>query len=400
MKNEKTLLFDLFQAYYDARKNKRNTINALAFELDYETNIVKLYEDIKNGKYELSRSICFISFRPIQREIFAADFRDRIVHHLIYNYTFPYFERFFINDSYSCRIGKGTSYGVERIKHFMRSCSQNYAKDCYILKLDISGYFMAMNRTILYDKIHKVLSRFQGEDHFDVDFTLDLIKKVVFHDPTNDCTIKGSGKDWINLPNSKSLFYAAKNCGLPIGNLTSQLFGNVYMNDFDRFVKHKLQIKYYGRYVDDFVLIHPDKEYLKSLIPIMDVYLRDNLFLQIHPKKVYLQHFSKGVVFLGRIIKPYRTYISNRTKNGFYQKIKWWNKYIRERKTIDEENLKLFIACMNSYLGLLKNYDTYKLRKKMLTEHLSVYFYNHVYAVNNFTKLVPKVKRIFKERLF
>jgi len=158
------LLIDLFRAYYDARRNKRSTVNVLAFEIDYERKLFGLYQEIKSGKYKISPSICFISFKPVQREIFAADFRDRIIHHLIYNYISPIFERLFINDSYSCRLGKGTSYGIKRLDHFIRSCSRNYFQDCYILKLDIKGYFMAMDRSILYQKVEKALSRFRERE--------------------------------------------------------------------------------------------------------------------------------------------------------------------------------------------------------------------------------------------
>ena len=142
------LLYDLFQAYYDARRNKRNTVNALAFEIDYERKLFTLYQEIISGQYEPGQSVCFISFKPVQREIFAASFRDRVVHHLIYSYISPIFERYFISDAYSCRTGKGTSYGIKRLDHFIRSCSRNYHQDCYILKLDISGYFMFMDRSI------------------------------------------------------------------------------------------------------------------------------------------------------------------------------------------------------------------------------------------------------------
>lgn len=273
---ERDLLKDLFQAYYDARKNKRSTINALAFEVDYEAKLFQLYREITSRQYVISPSICFISFKPVQREIFAADFRDRIIHHLIYNYINPFFERLFINDAYSCRIGKGTSYGIKRVNHFIRSCSRNYSQDCYILKLDISGYFMAMDRSILYNRIEKTLNRFKNELNFDpstsfrtsLDFILYLIRQVIFNDPTKNCRIKGKREDWRHLPRTKSLFYAEPNKGLPIGNLTSQLFGNVYLNEFDHYIKHKLGCKYYGRYVDDMVIVHQDKEYLKSVIVV------------------------------------------------------------------------------------------------------------------------------------
>ena len=153
------LLHDLFRAYYDARRNKRNKLNSLAFEVDYERKLIELAGEIQNRSYEPGESVCFISDYPVKREIFAASFRDRVVHHLIYNYISPFFEWYFINDSYSCRAGKGTSYGIKRLDHFIRSCSKNYKKDCYILKLDIKGYFMAMDRFVLHNKIEKLLER-------------------------------------------------------------------------------------------------------------------------------------------------------------------------------------------------------------------------------------------------
>lgn len=386
------LKVDLFEAYYDARKNKRNTINALVFEENYESNLLTLYRELTKEKYKIRRSICFISNYPVKREIFAADFRDRIIHHLVYNYISSIFEKIFIHDSYSCRTGKGTSYGVKRIDSFNRKCSQNYKKDCYILKLDISGYFMSINKEILHKQIKRVLQNKEVVE-FDTDFILDLIKKVIFNDPRVGCSVKGKRSDWHGLPKSKSLFFAKDNCGLPIGNLTSQLFGNIYLNDFDHFVKHKLKVKYYGRYVDDFVLIHGDKEYLLSLIPVMNDYLQKNLSLQIHPKKIYLQHCSKGLTFLGRCIKPYRIYIGKRTKGSLYKKIKYWNKILEENNNkMSEDNLRLFLASINSYLGMMRHYDSYKLRKKMLSR-LSPYFWNYVYISGGYKLLKTKTKK-------
>jgi RNA-directed DNA polymerase len=330
MISDKQFLYDLFQAYYDARKNKRNTINALAFEIDYERKLFELYEEIKTGKYEIGPSICFIIFKPVQREVFAADFRDRIVHHLIYNYISPIFERLFIYDSYSCRKGKGTSCGIKRLDHFIRSCSQNYSRDCHILKIDIKGYFMSIDRNILYEKVEKTLLRFRKDVSFDFDLILQLIRQVAFHDPVRNCIIKGNRSNWKGLPKNKSLFFARKNKGLPIGNLTSQLFGNVYLNDFDLFLKHRLGLKYYSRYVDDLVVVHKNKERLKSVVSFAKRYLRNELSLELHPKKIYFQHFFKGVNFLGTVIKPWRIYIQNRVKGNFHQKIRYWNNLLVE----------------------------------------------------------------------
>lgn len=391
MYSSRQLLYDLFQAYFDARKNKRNTINALAFEIDYERKLLELYKEIKNGKYEIGPSICFIIFKPVQREVFAADFRDRIIHHLIYNYINPLFERLFIFDSYSCRKGKGTSFGIKRLNYFIRSCSQNYSHDCYILKLDIKGYFMSIDRFILYQKVKKSINRFTDAVDFNVDFVLWLIRKIIFHDPIKNCVIKGAKDNWRGLPKNKSLFFAGKNKGLPIGNLTSQLFSNVYLDDFDHFVKYKLGCKYYGRYMDDFVIVHQDREYLKSIISVLKEYLQNELLLELHPRKIYLQHFSKGVGFLGTVFKPYRIYICNRIKGNFYKKIEYWNNFLVENQyKLTEEEIGLFLNSMNSYLGIMKHYNTYKLRKKSLTKNLLSHFDDYIYIENDYAKLTVK----------
>lgn len=179
---ENKLLEDLFKAYFDARRNKRNTINALAFERDFEENLFEVFDDIIAGTFEPKPSICFIVSKPVKREIFAADFRDRIVHHLIYNYIAPIFEKSFINDSYSCRKGKGTHYGIKRVDHFIRSCSLNYTRDCYILKLDIKGYFMSINRTKLFDKIESILLAKKHK----IDYDLAMMAKSTVKDEALD----------------------------------------------------------------------------------------------------------------------------------------------------------------------------------------------------------------------
>ena len=392
---ERKLLYDLFQAYFDARKNKRNTINALSFEIDFERKLFEFYREIVEGRYKIRPSICFMIKKPMLREVFAADFRDRIVHHLIYNYTSPFFERLFVNDSYSCRIGKGTSYGINRLDHFIRSCSGNYKRDCYILKLDIKGYFMAIDKHILYQKVEKTLNRFRKKANFDVDLILRLIYQIIFYDPTKSCIIKGTRDDWNGLPKSKSLFYVGENKGLPIGNLTSQLFGNVYLNEFDQFIKYKLGCQYYGRYVDDIVIVHRDKEYLKSIVPLLKEYLNNEVFLKLHPKKIYLQHFSKGVRFLGAIIKPHRIYIGNQTKGNFFEKIHYWNKIFNEKRCeFLPETFRKFLASMNSYLGMIEHYNTYKLRKKMLIEYLLPHFCKYIYTTDDYDKIILRTNEI------
>jgi RNA-directed DNA polymerase len=216
--------------------------------------------------YRPGTSLCFIIREPKQREIFAADFRDRIVHHLLFQYLNPVFDRLFIYDAYSCRTGKGTGLGIRRVQEFLRSCSDNYRKPCWVLKLDIQGYFMAMNKERLYRLVMEQVQRREALKARAglIEF---LLHAIVFQDQTADCRIKGSRADWDGLPRDKSLFHTEPGCGFPIGNLTSQLFSNIYLNALDHFMKRQMKCRYYGRYVDDLVVIHPNKDFLQALIP-------------------------------------------------------------------------------------------------------------------------------------
>ncbi len=385
----KIKLEELFEAYFECRKNKHNTANALAFEIDYETKLVKLSEEINCGTYTIGKSIAFIVNKPVTREIFAADFRDRVVHHLIINKLNHLFEKQFIYDSYSCRLGKGTHFGIQRIDKFVRRCSKNYTTDCYVLKLDIQGFFMHINKNILWKKLENFIN--QKYNNPDKELVKQLCKQIIFNNPVKDCTIKGKRNSWNNLPNTKSLFYSAKDCGLPIGNYTSQVFANLYMDALDHYIKHDLGIKYYGRYVDDFVIVHENKEYLKLLIPKLKSFLQSTLKLTLHPKKIHLQHYSKGVKFIGAEINPNRIYIANRTKGNFYHAIQKQNLLARDHKPTNQEQ-KEFQALTNSYLGIMSHYKSYKLRKEMIFNNLSGWWWNYVYLSGGIKKFELKLK--------
>lgn len=359
----KKFLLKLSDAYLDARHHKRWKNNTLQFSAHSEENLLNLAAEIQNRAYRIKPSLCFIAFKPIKREIFAGDFRDRIIHHLVFNELNPYYDRLFINDCYSCRKNKGTDYGIKRINGFIKSASQNYTKPTYILKLDISGYFMNIDRWLLYQKNRILIKHFFSFEPKKINILLYLLKLVIFNDPTKNCRPRGRVADWKDLPKNKSLFSASEGKGLPIGNLTSQLFGNVYLNDFDHFVKEKLKCRYYGRYVDDMIFIDNDKEFLKSLIPLIDKYLKNKLGLTLHPKKIYLQPYQNGVKFLGAIIKPGRLYTGKRIKNNLYKKL---NTAAKKSCQQEKTGATINAARINSYLGLMKKYQTFNLRRKIL----------------------------------
>lgn len=357
-------LEDIFQAYYDCRKNKRRTINALAFELNFEQELIRLWREINSGKYRIGRSIAFVVQKPVQREVFAADFRDRIVHHLIINKLNPLFEEYFSDGSYSCRAGRGTLYGVRNIAAAVKECSAGYTRDCYILKLDIRSFFMSIDKNILYQMLHAFITEKYRQP--DQRIILSLVRRIVYYNPEDACIIKGRRSDWNGLPCHKSLFWPSRHCGLPIGNLTSQVFANFYLDRLDKFVTEELGFKYYGRYVDDFILIHPNKKALLEARQKIDVFLQMKLKLKLHPQKFYLQHYSKGVKFIGAVIKPNRIYIGNRTKGNLYHKIYTMMPELAKGIQPLLDGLAKFSACVNSYIGFMRHYNTYNLRVKIL----------------------------------
>ncbi len=360
-------LAELLEAYYSCRRNKRNTMNALSFELDYELELLALRDEINSGTYRPRPSIAFVVDKPVQREIFAADFRDRVVHHLIINKLNPFFERAFIYDSYACRVGKGTLFGIRRVETFIRRCSQNYSRDCYVLKLDIRGFFMHINACKLFLRLSDFIDdRYEGADSV---MLKNLCEIVLMNKPSENCVIRGRPSDWDGLPKDKSLFHSPPDCGLPIGNLSSQVFANFYLNIFDHFVKHDLGMKFYGRYVDDFVLVHESREHLASLIPVIRNFLADELALQLHPKKIYLQHYGHGVPYLGAVIKPNRVYVGKRTKGNFYDSIMRHNAVVAGHVPSNAERAA-FRASMNSYLGVMGHFDSRRLRRSMVGQHV------------------------------
>lgn len=381
------LLEELFVAYFDCRKNKRNSHSALEFEVNYEYRIIQLYEKIISRTYEPLPSIAFIVNKPVKREVFAAHFQDRIVHHWLINKLNPIFESLFIEDSYACRVGKGTHYGIQKINHYIQLCTNQYTQDAYILKLDIQGFFMSIYRPLLFEKVKDIVDRYYTFN--DKDLVLYISKKIIFHSPTENCIIKGSKTDWNDLPKNKSLFFSPPNCGLPIGNLTSQVFANVYLNDFDHFIKNELKIKYYGRYVDDFVLIFSDKNYLIDCVSAIEDYLQTKLYLTLHPKKRYLQHYTKGVAFIGTFIKPNRIYIGKRIKHNAISKISiLFHPSKLEKAIMNVDYQKRITSVVNSYLGMMVHYNTFNLRKKMCKKLIPPQFKDYISTDKNFSKVI------------
>lgn len=369
-------LEDVIEAYFDCRHNKRNTINQLEFELDYERNCIELWHELNERRYEPRRSIAFVVNRPVKREIFAADFRDRVVHHLIARRIYPLLEKEFIVDSYATQKGKGTLFGVNRIEQHIRNCSHNYTRDCYVMKLDIQGFFMSIDKNILYNNIVSFLTgRYKG---CDIDLLLYMLRQTIFNRPELNCIRKMPKEAWKNLPPNKSLFGSDGMHGLPIGNLTSQLLALLYLDPMDHLVTEQWAFPYYGRYVDDTTTVDESKERLLALRNEMDKWLSQQ-GLTLHPKKIYLQHYAKGVRFVGSVIKPGRKYIASRTFANFCRKLYHQNELVEQRAPTKKEVFH-FVAMVNSYMGMMLHFQSGRHFRRFL-RRLSREWYHYIIIV-------------------
>ena len=359
---DETLLTDLFRAYYDARKNKRNTKSQLRFELHLESNLLSLYHQLRQRKYKPSPSICFVIEDSVKREVFASEFRDRVVHHLYWNYVSELFERLFVYDSYSCRKGKGTLKGILRLEHHIRSATHNFTRPAYILQLDIQGYFMHIRRSVLKEIVLEVLHRYGYTDPL----LLYLTDVIIDKDPLQNCRYCGKLTDWKGLPDSKCLSKQPNGVGLPIGDLTSQLFSNIFLNKLDRFVVYQLGFKHYGRYVDDFWLIDADKMRLNNAVERINSLLL-NLGMKLHPKKVKISKCTDKISFLGAVCSPWHRHASKRTTQKFKNKLLLME-LMCSKKAIDDATCRKISARINSYLGYLGHFSADAYVCKMLAD--------------------------------
>lgn len=320
---------NLFSAWDSFKSDKRSKPDVLRFEWNLERNIFQLHRDLKNKTYKHSPYEGFYIKDPKQRHIHKATVRDRILHHAVFSVVNPIFEPTFIPTSFSCWVGYGTHKGVEILEKIMREASRNNTRSCFVLKCDIRKFFDSVNHEIL----------------------LSIIKK----------RIKDVDVAWL-LESIVRSYESAPSRGIPIGNLTSQLFANVYMNELDQFVKHRLKVKHYVRYTDDFTLVSENPEELKKLLSPISEFLENELALKLHSNKSILRSVCQGVDFLGYVIFPEYRLIRSKTKHRMFKKLE---KRMEEYKTGDITKLN-FEQSLQSYLGVLSHANTYRIREELL----------------------------------
>ncbi len=291
---------DLVQAWLDCRRHKRTSASALAFEQSVEHELCQLRDELLAQEYRPGRSICFVITRPKAREVWAAQFRDRVVHHLLYNAIGERFERAFIANSSACIKGRGTLYAAQRLEHDVRSVTQNWNQPAHYLKCDLANFFVSIDKHVLRDRlrarVHEPFWRW-------------LTEVVLMHDPREDFEVRGDPALLSRVPSHKQLQRAPADTGLPIGNLSSQFFANVLLDGLDQHVKHRLQHaggRHYGRYVDDFYLLHASPQRLNEALASIEHHLHHELRCSLNPRKTILQPVDRGIDFVGQVIKPWR----------------------------------------------------------------------------------------------
>ncbi len=309
---------NLLEAWKEFKRGKTKKEGVQLFQLQLMEHILSLHADLRNRVYRHGQYKHFKIADPKPRDIHKANVRDRLLHHALYCKLYPFFDRTFISDSFSCRLGKGTHRAMNHFRTFAYKTSRNHTRTCFILKCDIRKFFANIDHEILF----LILAGYIP----DVDI-LQLLRDVV-----------GSFRSHPSPPGSSPL---AGERGLPLGNLTSQLLVNIYMNEFDQFVKHTLKVKYYIRYADDFVLLSQNKAELEDFLPLIQEFLHKRLKLSLHPDKVFIKTLASGVDFLGWVHFPDHRVLRTTTKRRMFARVNEHNE--------------------SSYLGLLKHGNTFTL---------------------------------------
>lgn len=377
----------ILEAYLDCRKRKRSTVGATEFELDYVHNLVELMNEVNSRQYKIGKSICFVVRYPRYREVFAGDFRDRVIHHYIALRLEPLFERIFCGRTYNCRKGKGQLSGVTQLAEDIREESENYTKDAYVMKVDLKGFFMSIIKSKLAKMIDDFIEEhYKGDDKEDLRWLCNL---VVMHRPELNCERRSTLWMWNFIPKEKSLFTNGEDRGIAIGNLFAQLFANFLLNTIDW--KIDAVCLRHNRYVDDISFVSKDKKKLLSIIPMLRIEL-GKLGLRLNEKKFYLQHYYKGVQFTGAVIKPDRIYVANHTINSFALSVERLGK-AAEMGKIDDINKN--IASVNSYLGIMSHYNEYATKRRIMAK-LPPKFYEYCYIEGHFD--IVKLKYKYTEK--
>lgn len=311
---------NLLLAWQEFLVGKRSKKDVIEFELNLADNILHLHQELANNTYRHGGYHDFFIADPKLRHIHKAKVRDRLIHHAIYRQLYPFFDKTFISHSYSCRLNKGTHRAIAAFNKMAGQVSVNHTKTCWVLQCDIKKFFDSINHKILLDIL---------KDYISDNRILSLLDNII---------------------NSYESF---PGCGLPLGNLTSQLLVNIYMNKFDQFVKHEIKDKYYIRYADDFAFLSDNKDWLILILPLIGRFLEEELKLKLHPQKTHINTLASGIDFLGWINFTEHKTLRTKTKRRMISRI------INNPKP----------ESLASYLGMLRHGNAYKIKQNLINNY-------------------------------
>jgi retron-type reverse transcriptase len=348
---------NVFNAYLDCRKGKRNSAEQLRFEADLSRNLRDLYQDLQVGTYTPGQHKCFVIKEPKPREVWSSFFRDRVVHHLVYNATSSRFYRSFIHDTFSCIPGRGIHQGQKRLQKHILSATQSTTRVAHYASLDIENYFNTISHDYVFDLITRKL-------HAGEEWLRDLWSKFIFHDIRKNATKNSGEADMAMISPKKSLMNAPPGIGMAIGNLTNQFLSNVNCNPLDHFVKRRLGCKHYVRYVDDFVLLSNDRSELSEWIEKVDEFLHERQWQKLHYGKTTIGKADSGIDFVGAIVYPYHSWLRRSTQRKAFHRIHSWQQQVEQAafhldreefdKRLYSKWLPALINTVNSYTGMAR----------------------------------------------
>jgi RNA-directed DNA polymerase len=353
------MLYDCMRA---ARRKKKPNVNQLKFELHWMENLIALQKELNTSTWHPRPSTSFVAVQPKARQIHAPDFADMVVHHLVVPKLDAIYEPSFIDDSYANRRGKGTHAAVAQLGKFVRQVASGQGGGWY-LQLDIHNFFYSINRRILWAMLKKRLVR-EGISKSTLHVVHALLAK---HAEQHGVVHLETAADRLLIPRHKRLENSAPDCGLPIGNLSSQFFANVYMNELDQFVKHELKSHRYLRYVDDFVLVHRDRAQLERWLAQIEQFLVDKLQLKLKPD-IRVRPLSAGCDFLGYVVFPTHTRVRARVLRHAQQALsEWRDNHVRNGvASATPEQLRQLSSRWASYRGHLKHANSHQLTQHIL----------------------------------
>ena len=353
------LLEGIFEAYYECRKNKRNKAEPLAFELNFESELLDLHEELLTFQYTPAPYRAFLVERPVLREVFAARFKDRVVHHWLMGLLNPHIEALLSDRCFACRKGLGVHAGHRAIQSDLAECPEGW-----VLKLDVRGFFMSIDRERLFKRLTRDMKHW-NQNGLEL-WVQHVLRRLLLANPLKGC-IQRPHHRWSELPQDKSLLRAPAGFGLPIGNLTSQIFANYFLNPLDQWIQGELGFHRYGRYVDDFYIVHRPKSTLRALIPATREFLSESLGLKLHPHKIYLQPVAKGVPFLGAFHHMDHAKLTPRLKGNMWRCLEEVNLHAQSAiGPLDKTHAAWAIPRLNSYLGLCSKLSARRWERKWL----------------------------------